>query len=153
VEELDKDGAILDEDLLDEDGAVLEEELEEDDADLEEELEEDDAVLEEEDGAILDEELDEDGAILDEELDEDGTALEEELDEDGTDLDDCADLLVANWPLISRTIGSFFLTGMLSASFRETDGAFLSSMRSLSRSDLRTVRSNCISSGGSRGAS
>jgi hypothetical protein len=112
--------------------------------------------------AILVDELDEDvAAILEDELDEDVAAiLEDELDEDVAAIlveltggIDCAALLATNWPLLSRTTGSFFLTGIFRASFREIEGAFLSSAISHNRSDLLTLSNNSSISSGSRGVS
>lgn len=100
--------------------------------------------------AILVDELDEDAfAIVVDELDEDAFAILEEL----AGWVDCAALLAANWPLFSRTTGSFFLTGIFRASFREIEGAFLSSAISHNRSDLLTLSSNSSISSGSRGVS
>ena len=100
--------------------------------------------------AILVDELDEDiAAILEDELDEDVAAILVEL----TGGIDCAALLATNWPLLSRTTGSFFLTGIFRASFREIEGAFLSSAISHNRSDLLTLSNNSSISSGSRGVS
>ena len=103
--------------------------------------------------AILVDELDEDiAAILVDELDED-EADEAAILVELTGGIDCAALLATNWPLLSRTTGSFFLTGIFRASFREIEGAFLSSAISHNRSDLLTLSNNSSISSGSRGVS